>query len=930
MSSNIYNKVIFGKYKLSKLLGKGSFGLVYKGKNIINGENVAIKMEEWKKKGNILEGEAYFLYYLRSIGIPEVKSFGVYNKYKILVQTLLGDSLEALFIKMKYKFTIKDICMIAIQLLDRLEFIHSKFIIHRDLKPENIMVDLETKSIIYLIDFGLAKKYRSGRSGKHIKFTIPRRLTGTARYASANALRGTEQSRRDDLEAAAYVLIYLAKKGDLPWTGLNISNKIERYKKIYYIKKNIKPENLCKGLPQEIADFLKYIKGLQFEEDPNYVYLRGLFIQILNKKELSNDLNFSWLKNNEIKNVLQIKNYENKHGRMSSLTKKKSCPQARLLKNIQTSKEREKNIKKISENKLLNEIEEKQEQREKEFILKKKIKKEKKNELRINEDEKNISKITDFKNDLEIPSWDQFGTQIALYNQSINIEDIDFESKIDEKPKTSIKIPKEKIIYEKIANNNNKLENNKNIYKNNAHKNIPILFNLKNGSFNNAPLGKSLSHCNIKYNFFENDKIFNYRNNRTSIQSPKLTEDFIKNKLISKLKDNKNNISTEKINQKKNYNLQGKIIVNKNDKQTTINHLNYKNILNKVKDNKNKEFKNNYLNYKSPIKDLLEKTDKQKLFKLNDNNIFNNKTNNTNLYQNIDNFHNIKKINIYKINSPVKNNINKYNNNNINIISKNNSFNNNKGIKNDEIKKIQNNLKKNKSPKLFINNSSKDNLVKRKMNIKDKICINEFIHNSQKNLFKNRNTPFNQINKKEFVIKSLENDHHIKRKIYQALFLNKLNSSRDKNNTNKNINNYISNSPVNNIYNNKIKQFLHQNKKINLYKKGDNKTKLGIKTLQFNKNEKSYLNNINHINTDSNINIIKKFKIPKNLLFNNSIKQKNLKNNYNNCNLYNNLYNNNYNNICNNSYINTTKNHFNFNIINDNNNHINPRRMNNN
>ena len=327
-------------------------------------------MEDWKKKGNILEGEAYILYYLKGVGIPEVKSFGVYGKYKVLVQTLLGDSLEVLFGKMKYNLPIKDVCMIAIQLLDRLEFIHSKFIIHRDLKPDNIMIDLETRRIIYLIDFGLAKKYRSERTGKHIKFTIPRRLTGTARFCSANALRGTEQSRRDDLESLAYILIYLAKKGILPWQGLNITNKIERYKKIYYIKQNIRPEILCKELPQEFLNFLKYAKGLNFEEDPNYDYLRGLFFKILNK----NDLNFSWLKIYNIKENLQIKDFENKQGRIVNLKRKKSCLQARILKNIQTSKERQNNIKNIGENKLLSKIEEKQEQREKEYI-KKKIKK---------------------------------------------------------------------------------------------------------------------------------------------------------------------------------------------------------------------------------------------------------------------------------------------------------------------------------------------------------------------------------------------------------------------------------------------------------------------------------------------------------------------------------------------------------------------------
>ena len=219
MKEDLNNKIFFRRYKTEKILGKGSFGYVYKGKNIINNELVAIKTEEYKIKGDVLESEAYFLVYLKNFGIPEVKSFGVYKKYKILVQTLLDKDLETLFSKYSH-INAKDICMIFIQLLDRLEFVHSKYVIHRDLKPENIMFDLETKKIIYLIDFGMAKKYRSGKTKKHIKFSIPSRLTGTARYCSINALRGTEQSRRDDLESLGYVMIYLARKRFLPWMGL--------------------------------------------------------------------------------------------------------------------------------------------------------------------------------------------------------------------------------------------------------------------------------------------------------------------------------------------------------------------------------------------------------------------------------------------------------------------------------------------------------------------------------------------------------------------------------------------------------------------------------------------------------------------------------------------------------------------------------------
>ena len=217
MSDSLLQSLIFEKYRILEFLGKGSYSTVYRGKNISLGENVAIKVEEWKKQGNLLEGEAYNLFQLKGNGVPEVKSFGRHGKYKILVLTLLGNSIGKYFKNSNKNFSIKDICMIAIQLIERLEYIHSKDFIHRDIEPDNLLEDIKTNRFLVLIDFGFAKKYRSSRTGKHIKFSIPKKLTGTARFASSNALRGAEQSRRDDLESAGYFLIYLAKKGFLPW-----------------------------------------------------------------------------------------------------------------------------------------------------------------------------------------------------------------------------------------------------------------------------------------------------------------------------------------------------------------------------------------------------------------------------------------------------------------------------------------------------------------------------------------------------------------------------------------------------------------------------------------------------------------------------------------------------------------------------------------
>ena len=162
---------------------------------------------------------------------------------------LLGKSLEDLFQSMEKKFTIKTVCMVGIQMLDRLEFIHFKNMIHRDIKPDNFVIGSENKShIIYILDFGLSKKFRSTKTHEHIKFSVNKKLTGTARYASINSLKGCEQSRRDDLEAVGYVLMYFLR-GSLPWQGLHVNRGEDRYKKILQKKKGTSAEELCKGFP---------------------------------------------------------------------------------------------------------------------------------------------------------------------------------------------------------------------------------------------------------------------------------------------------------------------------------------------------------------------------------------------------------------------------------------------------------------------------------------------------------------------------------------------------------------------------------------------------------------------------------------------------------------------------------------------------------
>ena len=294
------NKLIFNKYKVKQFMEISDYCWVYKGVNIKNNEPVFFKFEKRNSKFNFLESEAYCLYNLKGFGLPKIISYGKVGLYNVLIEELLGTSLYNLW-KLKKKdkkLNLKNVCMVALQILDRLEYIHSKNYIHKDIKPQNFVNGRKDPKNIYIIDFGFSKKYRSSRTGKHIKYINKYVAIGSMSFISINANRGYEQSRRDDLEALGYMLIFLVND-NLPWMSiedLNI-NKRMKCQKICDVKKAITVENLCKGLPEEFANYVYYTRKLEFEEDPNYDYLRGLFSSILVKNQEENDLNFFWIIN---------------------------------------------------------------------------------------------------------------------------------------------------------------------------------------------------------------------------------------------------------------------------------------------------------------------------------------------------------------------------------------------------------------------------------------------------------------------------------------------------------------------------------------------------------------------------------------------------------------------------------------------------------
>lgn len=262
------------QYHLEERIGSGGFGMVFKGVDSLSASRnpVAIKLEPIDAARPVLEFEFRVYNELAGQRVPAVLWFGQSGDYNVLVMELMGPSLFSLWDEQE-SMKLERVMHFAPQMIDRVEHCHQRGILHRDLKPDNFVVTLRNHDYVCLIDFGLSKSYLN--NGHHIKFSKKKPFIGTSRYASINMHDGLEQSRRDDLESLAYVLIFLAK-GRLPWQGIDQKGP-QRNQKIGKMKKTITPEQLCVGLPIGFAELLLYARSLRFDEEPDYKYCRELF-----------------------------------------------------------------------------------------------------------------------------------------------------------------------------------------------------------------------------------------------------------------------------------------------------------------------------------------------------------------------------------------------------------------------------------------------------------------------------------------------------------------------------------------------------------------------------------------------------------------------------------------------------------------------------
>lgn len=276
-----------GKFRLIEQINQGAHAEIWKAINILDNSFYAVKIERDRKKKDQTVREAKVYDALKGTpGFCKVWWYGFEGKDSVIVLDLMAKSVEDMVRDVK-ALPLEFVAKVAVDMIDKISFLHSRNIIHRDIKPDDIMVKDEGSDELFLIDFSLARTFKDSQ-GRHIPYAEGKPFLGTARYASINTHLGIPQTRRDDLECLGYSLLYMLR-GSLPWQGVRAFTKKEKYQKLTEKKLSMIIEVLCEGLPIQFTQYFQYVRALKFDERPEYYYLRDLFQGFIINQEITNN-----------------------------------------------------------------------------------------------------------------------------------------------------------------------------------------------------------------------------------------------------------------------------------------------------------------------------------------------------------------------------------------------------------------------------------------------------------------------------------------------------------------------------------------------------------------------------------------------------------------------------------------------------------------
>ncbi|VDM41642.1 unnamed protein product [Toxocara canis] len=294
------------RYTILSLIGSGGFGDVYRVKRVkkIKGQTntYALKTETIdfdNKNLNRLKIEMTVLQLCNKQQPERRQHFvsmvdkGRTEEFKFIIMDLVGTSIDIIQREMpNHSFSFGTSAKLGLQTIDAIADLHEIGYLHRDIKPQNFSVGVKDKaSTIYLLDFGIARKFTI-KDTKAVR--LPResvRFMGTVRYASRHCHLSKEQSRRDDLESWMYMLLEFFDYKALPWAkSINRTHVCDEKVKLF---SGDFPKSVA-VLPQKIHKIISYIDSLEYSNEPDYDFIKTMIRQSARKQNADINAKYDW------------------------------------------------------------------------------------------------------------------------------------------------------------------------------------------------------------------------------------------------------------------------------------------------------------------------------------------------------------------------------------------------------------------------------------------------------------------------------------------------------------------------------------------------------------------------------------------------------------------------------------------------------------
>lgn len=246
---------------------------------------------------------------LKATSIPQVHAYGELiskgRRFYYIVMDFMNMNLTDLMVRnVEGTLSEKSTLLATLQIIRLLKTVHDVGYIHRDLKPDNFVIGISevTRRMIFIVDFGLAGKYKNPDGSFKPYKEKSGSYFGTPAYMSVNSHKTNTVSRRDDLESLGYVALKLFT-GSTPWLEKlrgkvfrTDAEKKERNKLIMELKQRSFQETFTQ-MPHPYLEFMERVTSLEFQEEPAYEEYCKLFEDyMLDKGWNPSDVDFDWSK----------------------------------------------------------------------------------------------------------------------------------------------------------------------------------------------------------------------------------------------------------------------------------------------------------------------------------------------------------------------------------------------------------------------------------------------------------------------------------------------------------------------------------------------------------------------------------------------------------------------------------------------------------